>query len=102
MVRTRDHASAEAMKLELKVDHALDLEAAPSCTASSIPEGVAPSDEEDGQHQAGVRGMTVAFQVRLGRSAEGNVMHELLSTSAYPYSSDNHFLHHLQPSTSTY
>ncbi|CAL5220625.1 g2668 [Coccomyxa viridis] len=62
MVRTRDDASAQAMELELKVDHALDLEAAPSCTASNIPEGVAPSDEEDGQHPSGIRGMTVAFQ----------------------------------------
>ena len=80
MVRTRDDASAQAMELELKVDHALDLEAAPSCTASNIPEGVAPSDEEDGQHPSGIRGMTVAFQVRLGRSAVGNVMHEVLSS----------------------
>ncbi len=67
MVRTRDDASAEVMELELKVDHALDLEATPSCTAGSIPEGVTPSDEEDGQHQSGIRGMTVAFQVSLGR-----------------------------------
>ena len=51
------------MELELKVDHPAELEAAPSCTASSIPEGIAPEDEETDQHHSGIRGMTVAFQV---------------------------------------
>ena len=100
MVRTRDDASAEAMEVELKVDHPLDLEAAPSCTASSIPEGVAPSDEEDGQHQPGIRGMTVAFQVRLGRSAVGYVLHAVLAPSTHPYSGDDRSLQQLQPSES--
>lgn len=71
MVRTRDDSSVEGMELELKVDHLPDLEAAPSCAASSIPEGVAPDDEEDGLHNAGIRGMTVAFQVRLARQSAG-------------------------------
>ena len=60
------------MELELKVDHSPDLEAAPSCAASSVPEGVAPDDEEDGQHHSGIRGMTVAFQVRLARQSAGS------------------------------
>ena len=78
-MRTRDESSVEGLELELKVDHTADLEAAPSCTASSIPEGVVPDEEEDDQHHSGIRGMTVAFQVLLGRWCAGGVVHPRLS-----------------------
>ena len=80
MVRTRDDSGLEGTELELKVDHALDLEAAPSNAASSIAEGVALDDELGDQHQPGIKGMTVAFQVRLGRATAITVVRHIFSS----------------------
>lgn len=64
MVRTRDDSGLQGGEVELKVDHAADMEAACSDGRSAMAEGVALEDEQEDENPAGVRGMTVAFQVQ--------------------------------------
>ena len=71
MVRTRDDSGLQGGEVELKADHAADMEAACSDGRSAMAEGVALEDEQEDENPAGVRGMTVAFQVQAVLSCSG-------------------------------
>lgn len=71
MVRTRDDSGLQGGEVELKVDHAADMEAACSDGRGAMAEGVALEDEQEDENPVGVRGMTVAFQVQAVLSCSG-------------------------------
>ena len=71
MVRTRDDSGLQGGEVELKVDHAADMEAACSDGRAAMAEGVALEDAQEDENPAGVRGMTVAFQVQAVLSCSG-------------------------------
>ena len=85
MVRTRDDSGLQGGEVELKVDHAADMEAACSDGRSAMAEGVALEDEQEDENPAGVRGMTVAFQVQAVLSCSG-----VASTAFVPCCNDEY------------